>query len=109
MKVVVIPIDPAENEKCEKAMARTECMILDEVKYHVIPHIVEKNTAKEMWDTLTTINHSSSVQRKMLLENQLRAYQMHKAEKMTCCRTKRLGTATTLRVRVVTLILTRSI
>lgn len=47
-------------------------MILDKVKDHVIPHIVEKYIAKEMWDTLTTLYKGTSVQRKMLLENQLR-------------------------------------
>lgn len=55
LKVVAIPIDPAENEKYEDAMARAKCMILDRVKDHVIPHIAEKNTTKEMWDTLTTL------------------------------------------------------
>ena len=63
-------------------MARVKCMILDGVKDHVVPHIAEKNTAKETWDTLTTLYQGSSMQRKMLLENQLRSYQMHKGEKI---------------------------
>ena len=75
LKTIAIPIDPAENEKYEDAMARAKCMILDEVKDHVIPHIDEKKIAKEMWDTLTTLYQGTSVQRKMLLENQLRLYQ----------------------------------
>ena len=42
-------------EKYEKAEAKVKCMILEEVKDHVIPHIAEKNTAREMWQTLTTL------------------------------------------------------
>ena len=61
LKVVVIPIDPAENEKCEEAMARAECMILDEVKDPIIPHISENTTTREMWKTLTTLYQGSSV------------------------------------------------
>jgi len=61
LRVVAIPVDLAENEKYEDAMVRAKCMILDGVKYHVIPHIAEKNTAKEMWDTLTTLYQGSSV------------------------------------------------
>ena len=48
LRTVAIPIDPADNEKYEDAMARAMCIILNEVKDHVIPHIVEKNTAKEI-------------------------------------------------------------
>ena len=76
LRTVAIPVDPTENEKYVEVMARANCMILDGVKDHVIPPIVEKNTSKEMWDTLTTLYQGSSVQRKTLLENQLRSYQM---------------------------------
>jgi len=30
-------------------------MILDGVKDHVVPHIAEKNTSREMWEALTTL------------------------------------------------------
>jgi len=82
LKVVVIPVDPTENEKYEEVQARAKCMILHGVKDHVKAHIAEKNTAKEMWDILTTLYRGSSVQRKMLLENQLRSYQMKKGEEI---------------------------
>ena len=52
---MAIPVDPAKNEKYEDAMVRAKSMILDGVKDHVIPHIAEKNTTKEMWDALTTL------------------------------------------------------
>ena len=78
MKIVVVPVDPDANEKSEEAQAKAKCMILDGVKDHVIPHIAEKTMAREMWETLTTLYQGSSMQRKMLLENQLRSYQMQK-------------------------------
>lgn len=82
MKVVAVLVDVNAVEKYEEAKAKAKCMILDRVKDHVIPHIAEKTIAKEMWDTLTTLYQGSSVQRKMLLENQLRSYQMQKGEEI---------------------------
>ena len=55
LRTVAIPIDPTDNEKYEDAMAKAKCIILDGVKNHVVQHIAEKNTTKEMWDTLTTL------------------------------------------------------
>ena len=78
LKIVAIPIGPAANEKYELAEAQAKCMILDGVKDHAIPHITEKNTAREMWEALTKLYQHTFVQRKMLLENQLRSYQMQK-------------------------------
>ena len=63
-------------------MANAKCMILDGVKDHVVPHIAKKNTANEMWQTVTTLYQGSFVQRNMLLENQLRLYQMQKGEEI---------------------------
>jgi len=68
---MAILINPTENEKYEDVMLRAKCMILDGVKDHVITHIAKKNTAKEMWGTMTTLYQGTSVQQKMLLENQL--------------------------------------
>ena len=79
LRVVTLPVDPTENEKYE-AMAKAKCIILDGIKDYVVQHIAEKNTANEMWDTLTTLYQGTSVQRKMLLENQSRSYQMQKGE-----------------------------
>ena len=48
---MAIPVDPVANEK-------------DGVKDHVVQHIAEKETAKEMWDTLKTLYQHTSMQRK---------------------------------------------
>lgn len=61
LRTVAIPVDPTNNEKYEDAMVKAKCIILDGVKDHVVPHITEKNTAKEMWDILTTLYQGTSV------------------------------------------------
>ena len=61
MKTVVVPVDSNENENYEGPLVKAKCMILDEVKDHVKPHIVDKNTINEMRQTLTTLYYGSSV------------------------------------------------
>ena len=80
LKVIAIPVNPNDNNKYKEVMARAKCIIIDGVKDHVVPHISKKEMTKEMWYTLKTLYQHTSLQRKMLLDNQLRAYQMHKGE-----------------------------
>lgn len=80
LRIVAIPVDPIDNGKYEEAMAKVKYIILDGVKDHVVQHIAEKETTKEMWNTLKTLYQHASVQRKMLLENYLQPYQMQKGE-----------------------------
>eukprot|EP00253_Pinus_taeda_P002280 PITA_02280 len=77
---MAIPVDPTENKKFEEVMAKVKCIILDGVKDHVVQHIAKKEMTKEMWDALKKLYEHTSVQRKMLLENQLCSYQMQKGE-----------------------------
>lgn len=69
LKVVVVLVDADPLKKYEEAQAIAKCMILHGVKDHVLPHISEKETSREMWEALTTLYQGTSVQRKMLLEN----------------------------------------
>ena len=55
---------------------------MDGVKDHVIPHIVDKNTTNDMWVALEAMYQGSFVQRKILLENQMRLFQMQKGEEI---------------------------
>jgi len=80
--MIAIPVDPAENEKYEEVMARAKCIILYGVKDHVVQHIAKKNMENEMWEALKKLHQHTSVQRKMLFENQLRSYQMQKGEQI---------------------------
>ena len=80
LNMIVILVEPAENEKYQEAMVRAKNIILDRVKDHVVPHIAEKDTANEMWEALKKLYQHTFVQRRMRLENQLRSYQMQKGE-----------------------------
>ena len=53
LNVVVAPVNVDPLKKYEEAQVKAKRMIMDGVKDHVIPHIVEKNTAREMWTSLT--------------------------------------------------------
>ena len=77
---VLVDVDPLK--KYEEAQVKVKHMIMDGVKDHVIPHIAEKNTAREMWLALTTLYEGSSVRQNMLLESQLRLFQMQKGEEI---------------------------
>lgn len=55
LKVVAVSVDADPLKKYEEAQAKAKCMILDGVKDHVVPHITEKETTREMWETLTTL------------------------------------------------------
>ena len=81
LKTVVVLVDADPLKKFEEAQAKAKCMIMDGMKDHVIPHIAEKDT-REMWEALTTLYEGTSVQRNMLLESQLRQFQMQKGEEI---------------------------
>jgi hypothetical protein len=54
--VVAAPAtDPVALDLHEVKEARAQRIILDGVKDHLIPHLAEKKTAKEMWDTLKNL------------------------------------------------------
>jgi hypothetical protein len=38
-------------------------MILDAIKDHLIPHVFEKKTMKEMFDDLVSLNQSQNINR----------------------------------------------
>ena len=80
LKVISVLVDPNDNDKYKEAMARTKCIILDGVKDHVVPHIAEKETTVEMWEALKNLYQHTFVHRRMVLENQMRSYQMKKGK-----------------------------
>ena len=45
LRTIAIPVDSADNNRYEDAMARAMSIILDGVKDHIVPHIVENNMA----------------------------------------------------------------
>jgi len=55
-------------------------LILDGVWDHVVSHIADKDTSKQMWDALVTLYQGTSMQQKIYLEERLRLIQMQKGE-----------------------------
>ena len=64
----------------EALKSRAQRIILDGVKDHLIPHLVEKKTAKDMWDTLTKLFEVKNENRKMALKNKLYSIKMKSDE-----------------------------
>ena len=55
---------------------------MDGVKDHIVPHIADNKMAQEMWKSLIILYDGKSIQRRMLLENQLRSFIMTKGEEI---------------------------
>lgn len=66
----------------EEVVTHAKRFIMDGVKDHVVPHITEKTMAHDMWVALTSLYEGRSVQRRMLLENQMRLFMMAKGEEI---------------------------
>ena len=58
-------------------------MILDGVKDHLIPHLAEKKTTKDMWDTLNQLFEAKNENHKMALKDKLHNVKMNKDEGVT--------------------------
>ena len=61
-------IDKDELEENEALEARDQRVILYEVKDHLIPHLDEKKTTKDMWNTLfqdKNENHKMTLKQKL--------------------------------------------
>ena len=67
--VLAVPTDADALKKFNENQAQVKHLIMDGVKDHVVPHIVEKKMTNEVWTILTKLYQGSSVPRKMLLEN----------------------------------------
>ena len=61
MMRIAIRVDLVDIDRYEDAMARAKSIILDMVKNHIVPHIVEKNTTLDMWEVLTKLYPHTSV------------------------------------------------
>jgi len=71
---------PVKRYKVE--MVKAKSMSLDGVKDHVVCHVANRRTAKEMGDALATLYQGSFEHRKMYLEQKLRYAQMQKGERV---------------------------
>jgi len=83
---ITIPVatDATTLAAFNKKNIKEKRIMLDAVKYHVIPHIYAKKRAHEMWTTLTNLYQGSNENRKMVLREKLKSIKMTKSETMTC-------------------------
>jgi hypothetical protein len=75
--------DPIALDLHEVKEAKSQRIILDGVKDHLIPHLANKNTAKEMWDALKNLFEVKNENRKMVLKAKLHDTKMGKEESVS--------------------------
>jgi hypothetical protein len=75
--------DPIDLDLHEVKETKAQRIILDGVKDHLIPHLVEKNIAKEMWDALKNLFEAKNENRKMALKAKLHHTKMGKKESVS--------------------------
>ena len=80
--VMTKPTDKDELEEFEAHEAKAQRIVLDGVKYHLIPHLAEKKFAKKMWDTLTKLFEAKNKNRKMALKDKLHSIKMKNDERV---------------------------
>ena len=82
--IVVDPTtDPIALDLHEVKEAKAQRIILDGVKDHLIPHLVEKKTTQEMWDALKNLFEAKNENRKMALKDKLHDTKMGKGERVS--------------------------
>jgi hypothetical protein len=78
-KVLPSSTDPQELAAHKKKESKAMRLILDVVKDHLIPHLSEKKTTKEMFDALVSLHQSENINKKMVLRNMLSSMQMSRS------------------------------
>jgi hypothetical protein len=78
--VVGTPIDPQELEVHKKKEVKAMHMFLELVKDHLILHIFEKKSVKEMYDTLVSLYQNKNIGRLLHLKIQIQFVRMSSEE-----------------------------
>ena len=79
-QTLATPTDADLLRKHREAAGHAKRLIMDNIKDHIVPHVAEKKKTNEMWKALTSLYEGKSVQRRMLLEAQMRSFMMTKGE-----------------------------
>ena len=74
--VIPNPKDAQELAAHKKREVKAKRVLLDYVKDHLIPHISEKKTGKEMYDALVGLYQKRNINRKLILRHKLRSIEM---------------------------------
>ena len=81
--IVPIPVDPIVLDLHEVKEAKAQRIILDGVKDHLIPHLTEKKTTKEMWDTLHNLYEVKNENGNMAFHDKVHYVKMEKHESVS--------------------------
>jgi hypothetical protein len=77
---VVVPVDATLLAAYNKKSIKDKRFILDAIKDHLIPQVMGKTHAYEMWESLTKLYQSTNENWKMVLREKLKSIKMTKAE-----------------------------
>ena len=66
-QTVTVPTDTTLLAEFKKKNVKAKRIILDSVKDHIIPHVVEKDYAFQMWESLGNLYQSSNQNKKMVV------------------------------------------
>jgi hypothetical protein len=69
-------VDPVVRATLEKKDIKVQRVILEAIKDHLIPHVAEKASSKDMFDAPVSLFQSDNMSRKMILKNKLRECRM---------------------------------
>jgi hypothetical protein len=83
MKPVVVPTDETTLATFNKKDVKVKMIILDAIKYHVVPHVSSKGHAYQMWDSLTHMYQSTHENMKMVLREEMKSIWMANSKGVT--------------------------
>ena len=81
---VAEPTKVEVNEGHEQDLINTMRIIVDSIKYHLIPQVSSKNTPNKMYDALSRIYEGKNINMNMNIRTQLKGTKMRK--KIICSR-----------------------
>ena len=77
---VPVPEGDEANALHKKKLIKTKRIIVDSIKYHLIPQVSSLKTRKDIFDALTKLFEEKNINRKMNLRNQLKNVKMQNKE-----------------------------
>jgi hypothetical protein len=78
INTVTVPTDATILATYTKKSIKAKRIILDAIKDHLIPHLIGKTNAYEMWESLTNLYLSTNENWKMVLREKLKSIKMTK-------------------------------
>jgi hypothetical protein len=81
--IVAPPADPKDRAAHKLKDMKARRIILDGVKYHLIPHLSGKTTVKDMWEALKSLFQSKNENRKIVLREKLKDTKMTRSDTVT--------------------------